>query len=87
MTTWEDVHAGDIVIGHDDLLYGIASVEPSEHGPRIVMRRDGRMVHAQPPPGTPIRVWAHAGLSAEAAAWQLFEDAGLRPQIIRETHG
>lgn len=84
MTTWEDVRIGDIVIGHDGLLYGVADAAPTPAGPRITLSRDGAVLSAQPPPGTPIEIWAQR---PETAVLQMFQEAGLGPEIIREMNG
>lgn len=86
MTTWDEVHTGSVVLGHDGLTYGVAHIEHGlPGGPGIVLVRHGERVHAQPPPGTPITVLAEADVSQEARAFQALADEGLGPQIIRET--
>lgn len=86
MTTWEDVHAGSVVLGHDGLTYGVEHVEHGlPGGPGITLTRYGQRVSAQPPPGTPITVVEAADTTEEARAFAALAEAGLDPQIIRET--
>jgi hypothetical protein len=87
MNTWEDVHAGDIVLGHDNARYGVAEIEHgSPGGPRITLRRGGYRTTAQPPPRTPITILGRADVDDEANAYANLEAAGLRPEIMKETH-
>ncbi len=85
MTTWDEVHTGSVVLGHDGRTYGVAHVEHDlPGGPGIVLVRHGERVHAQPPPGTPITVLSEADVSAEARAFAVLQEAGLGPEIVRE---
>lgn len=86
--TWNDVHAGDIVRGHDGQLYGVASIERGDPcGMRVTLRRNGVPTTAQPLPTDPITIHAATDITLEAVAWQTLHDAGLGPEIIGETHG
>lgn len=87
MATWEAAHAGDIVLGHDGLTYGVIDVVRGDpRGPVVTMIRHGVVSGpAQPPPGTPIVILEAADVGAEAAAFSMFELAGLDPHVIRET--
>jgi len=86
VTTWDEVHTGSVVLGHDGLQYGVAHVEHGlPGGPGIVLVRHGQRLQAQPPPGTPITVLQAADVSEEARAFETLTAAGLGPQIIRET--
>lgn len=83
--TWEQVHVGDVVLGHDGLTYGVAGVAP---GPIITLYRHGQISGpAQVPPGTPVTILQRADTAAEARAFAILAEAGLNPQIIRETQG
>lgn len=85
MTTWDDVHAGSVVLGHDGLVYGVAHVERDlPGGPGIVLVRHGQRLQAQPPPGTPITVVQAADVSEEARAFAVLAQAGLGPEVVRE---
>lgn len=87
-TVWEDVHTGDVVIGHDDRTYGVVDVQLGHpYGPIVTLYRDGLTIGpAQPPPGTPICVEQRADMSAEAAAFAALQQAGLAPAVIRESY-
>ncbi len=82
--TWDTVHTGDVVLGHDQLEYGVAGIEPSPAGPIVTITRYGQRSIAQPPPGTPITVLARADMSAEAQAFAILAGAGLGPVVVRE---
>lgn len=88
MSTWDDVHAGAIVLGHDGLSYGVEEIShDSPYGPVIVLTRHGvRVGPAQPPPGTPITILENPAMPAEAAAFAVLAEAGLGPQLIRESY-
>ncbi len=88
MPTWEDCHAGTIVLGHDGLEYGVVDIERGDpRGPVVTLVRFGaRVGPAQPPPGTPITIVGEPDLSAEARAYAVLAEQGLDPQVIRETY-
>lgn len=67
MTTYEQVHAGDIVLGHDGELWGVAGID---RAPKLAVTlvRHGHSVTGYPPPGTPITVVQAADVRAEAWA-------------------
>lgn len=82
--TYEDVHAGDHVHGHDGAVWGVAEID---HAPplRVVLVRPGHRVQGWPPAGTPVTiVHREADTGAEALAWQALADAGLAPQLLGE---
>lgn len=85
--TWDDVHGGDVVLGHDGNTYGVASISHGHPaGPVVTLARHGAVIGpAQPPPGTPITVLERADMSAEAQAFAMFAGAGLGPELIGET--
>lgn len=89
MSTWEEVHAGDIVRGPDDLLYGVAWIEQdAARGPRLQLRRNGELLApAQLAPGTNVTIHASTGVALEAEAWQVLADAGFGPQVLGEYSG
>lgn len=87
MTTWEQVHAGCVVLGHDGKVYGVSLVEQHPAGPVIELVYDGAPAgRAQPPPGTPITVLEWPETSGEARTFALFTATGLDPQVIRESY-
>lgn len=88
--TWEQVHVGDLVDGHDTppQQYWVSEVILGDPGgPIVTIVRDGIATGpAQPPPGTPIFVVQHADTSAEAGAFAVLQQAGLDPAVIRESY-
>jgi hypothetical protein len=84
--TWEQVHAGDIVRGHDGNNWGVVSVtfgDPA--GPVIVLHRLGTTVGpAQPGPGTRITIVERANTRDEAAAFAVLQAAGFGPEVLHE---
>ncbi len=88
MSVWEDVHAGAIVLGHDQLAYGVLSVWHTAHGPVVTLIRHGVVTGpAQPPPGTPITIVSQPDMSAEAAAFGALSTVGLQPELLGEMIG
>jgi hypothetical protein len=87
MDTWETVHAGDIVLGHDGQSYGVQTVVHGDpRGPVVTLVRHGQITGpAQPPRGTPITVLQRSDMAAEAAAFHVLEAAGFGPELLRET--
>lgn len=84
MPTFEQVHAGDIVLGHDNDLWGVAAID---HVPQlsVTLVKAGTRIIGYPPPGTPVTVAMPADVTAEARAAQVLMDAGLGPiEIISE---
>jgi hypothetical protein len=65
--TYESVHAGDIVLGHDGELWGVARIE---HEPELVVElvKHGTRVVGRPPAGTPVTVVTPADVDAERQA-------------------
>jgi hypothetical protein len=81
MAGYEQVHAGDIVLGHDRELWGVESID---HVPQLAVTlvRHGVRVTGYPPPGTQITVVEAVDTSAEAAACDVLLAAGLGPVEI-----
>jgi hypothetical protein len=81
--TYEDVHAGDHVLGHDSEVWGVAEID---HAPalRVVLVRPGHRVQGWPPAGTPVTIVHRADVSAESAAVEALLSAGLTPELMRE---
>lgn len=86
MATYEDVHAGDIVLGHGDgELWGVATIV---HEPRLAVTlvRQGRTVKGWPPAGTEVVIVQQADTAAEFAAFGVLSAAELGPiDIIAES--
>lgn len=85
--TWEQTHAGDVVLGHDGNTWGVADIVLGDpHGPIVTLTRFGETLGpAQPPPGTPIIVVSPVDTAPEAAAFAALAAAGLAPEVIRES--
>lgn len=84
--TWEATHAGDIVLGHDNQAWGVVELTLGDpRGPVVTLTRYGQQLVAQPPPGTPITVISPVHTDQEARAFAALFDAGLNPQVIRES--
>jgi hypothetical protein len=83
MAIYEQVHAGDIVLGHDGDLWGVKEIT---HVPQIAVTlvKNGLIVTGYPPAGTPVTVVSPADLSAEFEAAQMFIDAGLGVEVVHE---
>lgn len=85
MATYEQVHAGDTVLGHDNDVWGVEAVD---HGPplAVTLVKHNRTVRVvgYPPPGTPVTIITRADLAAEERAAQNFIDAGFNVEIISE---
>jgi hypothetical protein len=85
VTTYEDVHAGDTVLGHDNDVWG---VEVIDHGPPLVVtlvKDEGRTrVTGRPPAGTPVTVVSRSDIRPEIAAAQVLVDAGFTLEILGE---
>ena len=84
--TWEQTHAGDVVLGHDGKVYGVADIALGDpRGPIVTLTRYSERTTAQPPPGTPVTVVTPVNTDQEARAFAVLFDAGLAPEVIRES--
>lgn len=83
MATYDEVHAGDHVLGHDGDLWG---VEVIEHGPRLAVTliKPGHRVTGYPPAGTQVTIVHRSDVSAEGAAWGVFAAAGFGVEVLGE---
>jgi hypothetical protein len=81
--TYEDVHAGDYVLGHDGEMWGVLAID---HAPQLAVTlvRPGHQVTGYPPAHTPVTIVARSDISAEFAAAQVLADAGLGPELVTE---
>jgi len=85
MTTFGDLHAGDVVQAPDGSgVWGVAFVQ---HAPFLgIVLVQGELQWAwQPDPATPVERVQAADMSAEAAAWQVMMQAGLGPEVLTES--
>ncbi len=71
------------MLGHDGELWGVETID---HAPQLAVTlvKHGQRIIGYPPPGTPVTVVTPAGVAAEARAAQMFIDAGLDVEIVRE---
>lgn len=89
MTTYEEVHAGDLVLGNDPgrETWG---VEHIAHTPRLavtLVKDQGRTrVTGFPPPGTEVTILQRADFAGEEAAGWALVAAGLGPLEIVSEH-
>lgn len=84
MATYEQVHAGDHVLGHDGDLWGVAAIE---HVPRLAVTlvKPGHRVTGYPPAGTAVTIVTRSDIAAEATAADVLIAAGLTIEIVAET--
>lgn len=86
MTTYEQVHSGAVVLGHDGALWG---VEHIQHEPTLAVTlvRHGRRLTGYPPAGTEVTVVEPADVSGELTAAQNLIDAFGSVELIAEHWG
>lgn len=82
MATYEQVHAGDHVLGYDGDVWGVAEKIPEPLCVTLV--KPGARLVGHPPAGTEVTVLHAQDMSAEAAAWSILAAAGLASQVIGE---
>lgn len=68
-TTYETVHAGDVVLGADGQAWGVKQIDHTPQGAMVTLTRHGHIVPGFPPPGTPVTVLSRGDVSAEAEAF------------------
>ena len=83
MATFEQVHAGDTVLGHDGEVWGVKAIDHAPHL-AVTLVKYGTEVVGYPPAGTPVVIVQPADLAAEFWAAQVFIDAGFDIEIISE---
>jgi hypothetical protein len=83
VATYEQVHTGAIVLGHDNDVWGVEAID---HGPPLVVTlvKGTQRVTGQPPPGTPVTVVEPADVSLERQAAQVLIDAGFDVELLGE---
>lgn len=65
MDTYETVHTGDVVLGHDGQEWGVAAIG----GGAVTLTRFGQTVTGYPLPDTPVTVLSRADTIEEARAY------------------
>ncbi len=86
MTTYEEVHTGAVVLGHDGDLWGVEHIE-REPQLAVTLVKNGQRVTGYPPAGTPITVVKPADIEAERQAADVLLAAGFDVGIVREHWG
>lgn len=84
MATFEDVHAGDVVLGHDGQLWGVAAKATEPQLTVVLVNGDQRLI-ARPPFGTHIEIIEPSDVSPEFAAWLTLTTALGPVDIISES--
>jgi hypothetical protein len=84
VTTYESVHAGDIVLGYDGELWGVQHIA---HEPElvVVLVKHGHRVAGRPPVGTPVTIVERADVSQEFGAAELLASAFGPLGIVSES--
>lgn len=86
MATYEDVHTGDLVLGHDNAVWGVAEIIRTPRLAVTLVRDEGRTrVTGYPPAGTEVAIVQRADISQEMHAAQLLIDVGIGVELIAET--
>jgi hypothetical protein len=85
VATYEQVHAGSTVLGHDGDVWGVEAID---HGPplAVTLVKHGQRVVGYPPPGTPVTVIEPADVGAEAQAWEVLSAAFGPVEILGERY-
>lgn len=84
MATYEEVHAGDLVLGHDNQVWGVETVVRVPHL-SVTLRRHGARMTGWPPAGTEVTIVQRADVTADYAAAAALIDGGLGPlEIVSE---
>ncbi len=85
VTTYEQVHAGDVVLGGDGEAWGVAWTYRGQDGRlAITLTRHGRRVTGYPPPGTEVTVIEPADVRAEGWAFGVLAEAFGDIELIGE---
>jgi hypothetical protein len=84
VTSWGELHAGDVVVGVDGGLWGVERVRPLD--PSVTLVKHGERVTGRlTDPAAPVNVVHEEDTSAEKAAWGVFSAAGLAPEVLEES--
>lgn len=83
MTTYEQVHSGAVVLGHDGALWGVEHIE-REPTLAVTLVRHGQRVTGWPPAGIEVTVIDQPDMSAEFWAAQNLIDAFGSVELIAE---
>lgn len=83
MTTYEEIHVGAVVLGHDGNTWGVEHIE-REPVLAVTLYRNGFRTTGYPPPGTEVVVISAADVSAELAAAENLIHAFGSVELIAE---
>lgn len=83
MATYEQVHAGDLVLGHDREIWGVEAIT---HAPTlaVTLTRYGTRVTGYPPGGTEVTIVQSANVTAELSAAQALIGCGFNIEVVSE---
>lgn len=83
MDTYETVHAGDVILGHDGQEWGVAQVwrEPQL---TVILKRFEQEVTGYPPAGTPVTVLSRADTIEEARAYEVLRASFGDVEVLGE---
>jgi hypothetical protein len=85
-STYGALHAGDVVLGFDGRLWGVAFIGRGEAYPRfrVDMVAGHESMTGYPTPDTAVSVVSRADTAPEAYVFELFTAAGIEPELISE---
>lgn len=86
MSTYEEVHAGAVVLGHDGNSWGVEQITHEDGITVVTLVRHGARVAGYPPAGTEVTVIEPADVSEEARAAQVLIDAFGSVELIGEIY-
>lgn len=84
MDTYETVHAGDVILGHDGQEWGIEQIDHSGGMTVVTLVRFSERVTGQPPAGTPVTVLSRADTIEEARAFAVLQQSFGDVSLIGE---
>lgn len=71
MDTYETLHAGDVILGHDGQKWGVVAISRLGGQLAVALTRYGQTVTGYPPAGTPVTVLSRADTIEEARAYEV----------------
>lgn len=83
VSTWADVHAGYVVLGHDGYEWGVLAVD-REHDLSVTLTRYGRRITGHPDPSASVVITQTVDLAEQRDACQALINAGFPVHILSE---
>jgi hypothetical protein len=83
VTTYEQVHSGAVVLGHDGALWGVEAIM-REPVLSVTLVQHGRRVTGYPPAGTEVTVIEDADVAAEFRAAEVLANAFGPVELVAE---